>query len=317
MYNKILSIMENKLLVIVAVLFCIITTGSCQSTTKKMDKKEMKEKLVKSLKEYSEKRIYYVQVNKGGCRVELDVNDLLLHNDFTEWGSTGSIPMNLSILKSGKQSLLVKIYPTLQQKTLTDITRLQITVTYGKTPNSSIEEQVTVLDWNLPKEIIDQKLPYYETTLDFDAAVPYDYTYRLDGAVDLRKIPNIEQLALEKMKEIRQLYEAGDVETYWNMVFDKYSQYANSLYQTSEEISEDIEEDINDFNTQKKNREILPIDNYEIFFYAEGKIIILLERETRGTLIKCSYIDNQGYKSKIGLPTELYMPKGSNELMIF
>ena len=27
-----------------------------------------------------------MQVNKGGCRVELDVNDLLLHNDFTEWG---------------------------------------------------------------------------------------------------------------------------------------------------------------------------------------------------------------------------------------
>ena len=39
--------MENRLLVIIAALFCIITTGSCQSTTKKMDKKEMKEELVK------------------------------------------------------------------------------------------------------------------------------------------------------------------------------------------------------------------------------------------------------------------------------
>lgn len=131
---------------------------------------------------------HYMQVNKGGCRAELNVNDLLLHNDFTEWGATGSIPMNLSILKSGKQSLRIKIYPTSQQQTLTDITRLQVTVTYGKSPNSPIEEQVTVLDWNLPKEIIDQKLPYYETTLDFDATVPYDYTYRLDGAVDLRKV---------------------------------------------------------------------------------------------------------------------------------
>ena len=149
----------------------------------------MKEELVKSLKGYSEKRVYYMQVNKGGCRVELDVNDLLLHNDFTEWGTTGSIPMNLSILKSGKQSLRIKIYPTSQQQTLTDITRLQVTATYGKSPNSPIEEQVTVLDWNLPKEIIDQKLPYYETTLDFDAVVPYDYTYRLDGAVDLRRYP--------------------------------------------------------------------------------------------------------------------------------
>lgn len=308
--------MKNRLLVIVAVWFCIITAGSCQSTTKKMDKKEMKEELVKSLKEYSEKRVYYVQVNKGGCRVELDVNGLLLHNDFTEWGSTGSIPMNLSILKSGKQSLQVKIYPTSQQKTLTDITRLQVTVTYGKTPNSSIEEQVTVLDWNLPKEIIDQKLSYYETTLDFDAAVPYDYTYRLDDAVDLRKIPNIEQLALEKMKEIRQLYEAGDVETYWNMVFDKYSQYANSLYQTSEEISEDIEDDVTFFGYHK-NRKIFPINDYEIFFYAEGRIITLLERDTRESILKSSYIDEQGFECEDELTIILYMPKGNNELRIF
>lgn len=309
--------MENRLLVIIAALFCLITTGSCQSTTKKMGKKEMKEELVKSLKEYSEKRVYYMQVNKGGCRVELDVNDLLLHNDFTEWGSTGSIPMNLSILKSGKQLLRIKIYPTSQQKTLTDITRLQVTVTYGKSPNSPIEEQVTVLDWNLPKEIIDQKLPYYETTLDFDAVVPYDYTYRLDGAVDLRKIPNIEQLALEKMKEIRRLYEAGDVETYWNMAFDKYSQYANSLYQTPEEISEDIEEDINVFNPQKKNREISPIDNYEIFFYAEGKTVMVLDRDTRESVLKCSYTDEQGFECEDELTIILYMPKDSNELRIF
>ena len=38
--------MENRLLVIIAALFCLITTGSCQSTTKKMGKKEMKEELV-------------------------------------------------------------------------------------------------------------------------------------------------------------------------------------------------------------------------------------------------------------------------------
>lgn len=308
--------MENRLLVIVAALFCIITTGSCQSTTKKMDKKEMKEELVKSLKEYSEKRVYYMQVNKGGCRVGLDVNDLLLHNDFTEWGSTGGIPMNLSILKSGKQSLRIKIYPTSQQKTLTDITRLQVTVTYGKKTNSSLEEQVTVLDWNLPKEIIDQKLPYYETTLDFDAAVPYDYTYRLDGAVDLRKIPNIEQLALEKMKEIRRLYEAGDMETYWNMVFDKYSQYANSLYQTPEEISGDIEDDVFFFGYHK-NRKIFPINDYEIFFYTEGRIITLLERETRESILKSSYIDEQGFECEDELTIMLYMPKGSNELRVF
>ena len=191
--------MENRLLVIIAALFCLITTGSCQSTTKKMGKKEMKEELVKSLKEYSEKRVYYMQVNKGGCRVELDVNDLLLHNDFTEWGSTGSIPMNLSILKSGKQLLRIKIYPTSQQKTLTDITRLQVTVTYGKSPNSPIEEQVTVLDWNLPKEIIDQKLPYYETTLDFDAVVPYLILKKRIGRYHLLIITKYSSMRKEKL----------------------------------------------------------------------------------------------------------------------
>ncbi len=289
---------------------------SCQSTNKKINKMEMKKKLIDSLKNYSEKRVYYANVDKGGCRVEITVNDMLFNNYFTEWGATGTIPMNLSILKSGKQKVKVKIFPDANNESLTDITRLQITITYSPTPTSSLEEQVVVLDWNLPQEIIAKRLPVYETILEFDAVVPYDYTYRINGAVDLRTIPNIEQLAFNKMKEIRQLYEKGDVETYWKMVFDKYEQYANSLYQTPEDIAEDIKEDLNDFGDHK-NRKILPIDDYEMFFYAEGRIIILLERTTRETLLKCSYTDEQGFECEVGLPTELYMPCGSNELQIF
>ena len=70
---------------------------SCQSTNKKINKMEMKKKLIDSLKNYSEKRVYYANVDKGGCRVEITVNDMLFNNYFTEWGATGTIPMNLSI----------------------------------------------------------------------------------------------------------------------------------------------------------------------------------------------------------------------------
>ena len=118
------------------------------------------------------------------------------------------------------------------------------------------------------------------------------------------------------MKEIRQLYEAGDVETYWNMVFDKYAQYANSLYQTPENISEDIEEDVILWG-QHKNRKIFPINDYETLFYAEGKIITLLERETRESVLKCSYTDEEGFECEDELTIILYMPKGSNELRVF
>lgn len=59
---------------------------SCQSTNKKINKMEMKKKLIDSLKNYSEKRVYYANVDKGGCRVEITVNDMLFNNYFTEWG---------------------------------------------------------------------------------------------------------------------------------------------------------------------------------------------------------------------------------------
>ena len=289
---------------------------SCQSTNKKINKMEMKKKLIDSLKNYSEKRVYYANVDKGGCRVEITVNDMLFNNYFTEWGATGTIPMNLSILKSGKQKVKVKIFPDANNESLTDITRLQITITYSHTPTSSLEEQVVVLDWNLPQEIIAKRLPVYETILEFDAVVPYDYTYRINGAVDLRTIPNIEQLAFNKMKEIRQLYEKGDVETYWRMVFAKYSQYANSLYQTPEEISEDLKDDIKIF-APHKNRKFSSIDNYDFFFFAEGKTVMVLDRDTRESVLKCSYTDEQGFECEDELTIILYMPKDSNELEIY
>lgn len=305
-----------KRLEIIMILLTVMFSGACQSTNKNIDQMKMKEKLINSLKNYSENRIYYVNVNKGGCRVELTVNDIFLNNDFTEWGSTGTIPMNLSILKSGKQKLRIRIFPTTKENTLTDITRLQVNVSYGLTPKSPINELVTLVDWELSQDIIDKKLPNYETVLEFEAVVPYDYTYRLIDAVDLKNIPNIKQLALKRIREIRDLYEKGDVETYWRMVFAKYSQYANSLYQTPEEISEDLKDDIKIF-APHKNRKFSSIDNYDFFFFAEGKTVMVLDRDTRESVLKCSYTDEQGFECEDELTIILYMPKDSNELEIY
>ena len=65
-----------KRLEVIMILLTVMFSGACQSTNKNIDQMKMKEKLINSLKNYSENRIYYVNVNKGGCRVELTVNDI-------------------------------------------------------------------------------------------------------------------------------------------------------------------------------------------------------------------------------------------------
>ena len=45
-----------------------------------------------------------------------------------------------------------------------------------------------------------------------------------------------------------------------------------------------------------KNRKFSSIDNYDFFFFAEGKTVMVLDRDTRESVLKCSYTDEQGFE---------------------
>ena len=131
--------------------------------------------------------------------------------------------------------------------------------------------------------------------MEFEAVVPYDYTYRLIDAVDLKNIPNIKQLALKRIREIRDLYEKGDVETYWRMVFANIFNMPIHYIKLQKKFQK-ILKMILKYLLLIKNRKFSSIDNYVSFSSAEGKTVMVLDRDTRESVLKCSYTDEQGFE---------------------
>ncbi|OWP73982.1 hypothetical protein BWK62_15260 [Flavobacterium oreochromis] len=88
---------------------------SCNYSQKK--KIETKEKsmntnaeIVETINKFKTKPSYSIQIDKGGCLVELIGNELPFINLFERGGFSSLIPFNANILKSGKQTLKIKIY---------------------------------------------------------------------------------------------------------------------------------------------------------------------------------------------------------------
>ncbi len=52
---------------------------------------------------------------------------------------------------------------------------------------------------------------YWDTTITFQAQVPWDYSERLAGATDLRTLPNLEEQVLKKYEQLRQNFIDCDV----------------------------------------------------------------------------------------------------------
>jgi hypothetical protein len=67
-----------------------------------------------------------------------------------------------------------------------------------------------------------------------------------------------------------------------------------------------------------RDREMDPIENYEINFYCNNHLVTLRNKKDKSSIIRINYME-EGYteKSSTGTFIMLYIPEGSNEFKIF
>ena len=72
------------------------------------------------------------------------------------------------------------------------------------------------------------------------------------------------------------------------------------------------------FDLALKDREMDPIENYEINFYNNNRLVTLRNKKDKSSILRVNYME-EGYieKSSSGRFIILYMPAGSKELKIF
>ncbi|WP_165829006.1 hypothetical protein [Flavobacterium sp. HTF] len=283
------------------------------------------QKLSNAVKHYEKEPMYFMRVNKINCLVEIFVNDYRVHKDYELSNYATPLEINDAILKSGEQKLTYRLYP------VGDLIKEE----YGEgdtvtklTNNTSISISIIKMDNNGEKKLEDEELvikhtslndvkgnfiasgkPYYEFTFSFNAYVPYENIGWYNGQ-DLTKLDPklLEQKAVEFYKEYGKIYQNKDLNLLAQLSFGEEKRNAISFYKRASDINKLWKEYLNDIN--ENNIKMLPIENYKMTFWGNGRIVFLqlnslnITYRGGGALILDS--DESTYMPKI----LLYLPEG-------
>ena len=301
---------------------CLIAFSSC-SQTKQQKTKIMElfiDSVMQHVKHYDNTPVYSLQINKAGCRMLVETNDFppgYIGTLYSNQGESMMIGLNRFILKSGKQKIKLKIYPREQDEFISGYAHLDIKLFYNSNKDSGFSNYVQLAQVGLPEDIVDRKLAYSEIEIPFEAKVPYDFSSRLDSAVDLKAIPNIEKKVLEKFEAKRSLIEKGKEVEYGYEDKESIKMLGNMFYATKKELWEFYEAGREIFDANRKGREVLPIENYEIVFYANNKLVTIRRNDNKGDVLKAEFKKDGKLTADASYSLDLYMTKGSNEFKVW
>ncbi|WP_370398547.1 hypothetical protein [Tenacibaculum dicentrarchi] len=285
----------------------------------------MKERVIESMLsktiEYKLRPVYSCQVNKNNCRLILEVEGSTDSQFLENNGESMMLPLNPLLIKSGLQKIIVKIYPFEGQEYIDAGANVGLTFYNAPDKDSNLTDYKKIATFSLPKNIGEQKLPYYESVIEFDVTVPFNYSKELKESQNLKNITDIESKVVEKYRFLRNLGIDSDDASFKKELSHGNTTYLNNIYSTS---LSDIEGVVNGITAlceyRLNNKKIQLIENYDMQYYANGKIVTLLKKNLNPILYtKGDFINSEGELTYFegGQPIFLYMPKDSNELKIW
>ncbi|QNK63443.1 hypothetical protein H7F33_02725 [Pedobacter sp. PAMC26386] len=263
---------------------------------------------------YSVHPYYAVQINKGGCTFETLVNDLHHYSYMKKGGFSSLVPLNLNILKSGKQTMKLKVFPDQGKTRFDDESYMDIEIRCFKDVADQTGDFTSVLKFSLPKEVKEKGLPYFEIELPFVASVPYDHSERLVNAEVLKKDKATEDKIIAKYNEVRKLIEKLDAGALNKLTADRDNILADVFYYTPDQVKELAASTAGDLEPDAK---VQPVADYQIVYYAGGKVVSLERRSDKGPILHSILNAGKPNKEIISFDMMFYQPKGAADLKAF
>ncbi|OXG07723.1 hypothetical protein BC749_101158 [Flavobacterium araucananum] len=276
--------MNKYIIKTMAVATILITLNGCAQNTKKQESMstQFQDKIknnYKNIKIYDYNPVYQIRFDKYNCPIEIYINEILvvslLDNDRSAGEQIIQIPEY--ILKSGLQTIRVKIYPLLDknknfEKFVSRDLWLKLRVTYQDYEKDKTAEAKEVFKAELPK--IEEDSPYLEFKREFKATVPYTLEGWSKG-VDLSK-EDPEKLEAEvkgRMKEIADLYQNKDIEGLIREQYKRMQEVDQSYYFHTKKNSEDLLVELQESLNESKKTELL---EGKMKLMANGKLVTIL-----------------------------------------
>jgi hypothetical protein len=270
-------------------LIMLATTFNCQYSHKAYKDFLLKEeqdmqKLDSLLASYESQPSYYVEYSNDGCLYDIRINDEYVDKIWTDLSTGGTVcPINTEILYSGKQKVSVKLLPVPGETMIRGIEPFTLRIGHKDFAEQPEDGEARTWHWvlEMPKiEIPEEGIPSFEYEAEFEAQVPYRITGWLD-CIDLRQIPDIEARVVTEFKRIRQLLLDEKYEEYKMLRHCKFMEIAKAFYFSSEEYQKDWEDDLREFKAASKE-EWQEIEDYELVFYANGRLVTLESKKYDG-----------------------------------
>ena len=274
-----------------------------------------------------EKQITYIIALSMRVPYELYINDIKADCDYV--GANSGVDMNPYILKNGKYKVKLRIFPAFKagEKLIASKDIKNSNISFG----SYIRNRETdeILNYNsIPLPIVAPKedVPYFEQEWEVEIT---DLPYELEGwskGQDLRKWDKkeLEKKVVEYYQKLWRILNNGEGEKYVE-VWKKADQELFSYYYTTQErYLKLVENTIEDVEEYCKGT-MIPLEDYEMKLYAEGKLVCLERKTHTREFNNHSPLDIKGWSPLISkgeksgaadYPVKLYLPEGSNEFVI-
>ena len=228
--------------------------------------------------------VYYAKYGNRGCLFELWIN-LKLTDELTRPRTIGetSTTINPAILKSGKQTVTIRLYPFPGETSITNENPFRLEIGYIDFAIEANEDEIR--PWNvvftLPSvEVPDEGLPYIELTGEFEATVPYQIKGCSD-CIDLRTLPDIEERVVKEYQYVRELIALKKIKELKEYFTERDYEAGVALYESSNDID-------NYWNQHVKQRlemftkdELQPIEDYRLVFSGNGRSVSLRSKKKK------------------------------------
>ena len=264
--------------------------------------------------------VYYAKYGNRGCLFELRINDILI-TEMTKSTNIGEalITINPTIFKSGRQTVEIHLSPIKGEDVISNAKPFCLEIGYYDSTKEVDEsgEATWHTVYTLPEiEMPEKGLPYIDMKGEFEANVPYQYTY-WDDCVDLRTIPDIEQKIVKEYEYVRKLITQKDLEQLKKYFMPSYREFAITIYQTKEDI------DLSWNNTCKlikkySTSELQSIEEYRIVYSSNGRSVSLRSNKYGGFPSALVFVKevNSGAELECGyIELHLGMKKGTDKLI--
>ena len=259
---------------------------------------------------------------------ELYINDILAVS--RSRGSNAAIDINPYVLKNGKYKIKLRLLPYwhLNETTVSKSDIENARLFFGSYIRNKETDEILNYKADVALPIVAPKVdvPYFEQEWDVELT---ELPYELEGwskGQDLRKWDKkeLEKKVVAFHQRARKILNEGNSEAWLKLIQKRFDEVCIFDYLSEKRIEKDLEEIKEDVEEYSKGT-MIPLEDYELKLYAEGKLVTLERKTHTKEFNNYSPLDIKGWSPLISkgttygaapYPILLYLPQGSDEFVI-